>query len=153
MATVSHYKAPINHEILRWARESLFVDIDKAAKTASVKTGTYKKWEQGEDFPSISKLRKPANLFKRPLPVFFMPHVPETPPIPKDFRKPATGLPPRIHTSLTAIRVQCRNAHRHLQNRRLANRRLTATKKTKTLELFLRCEILTKRGKTFHRHQ
>ncbi len=105
MATLSHYKAPINHEILRWARESLFVDIDKAAKTASVKTGTYKKWEQGEDFPSISKLRKLANLFKRPLPVFFMRHIPETPPIPKDFRKPATGLEhPLTQTSLTAIR-------------------------------------------------
>jgi Zn-dependent peptidase ImmA (M78 family) len=92
MAATTSYKAPINHEILRWARESVFVNVEKAAKTASVGADVYYKWELGEDFPTISKLRKLANLFKRPLPVFFMPAVPETPPIPKDFRKPATGL-------------------------------------------------------------
>jgi len=90
---------------LRWARESIFVDIEKAAKTASVKTEIYKKWEQGEDFPTISRLRKLSNLFKRPLPIFFMPHIPESPTIPKDFRKPITELEhPLTKESLLAVR-------------------------------------------------
>jgi Zn-dependent peptidase ImmA (M78 family) len=99
------YKAPINPEILRWARESIFVDVEKAAKTASVKTEIYKKWEHGEDFPTISRLRKLSNLFKRPLPVFFMPNIPQTPPMPRDFRKPVTGLEhPLTKDSLLAVR-------------------------------------------------
>lgn len=99
------YKAPINPEILRWARESIFVDVEKAAKTVSVETEIYKKWEHGEDFPSISRLRKLSNLFKRPLPVFFMPRIPQTPPMPKDFRKPVTALEhPLTKESLLAVR-------------------------------------------------
>jgi len=103
--TATAYKAPINPDILRWARESIFVDIEKAAKTASVNTEIYKKWEHGDDFPTISRLRKLSNLFKRPLPIFFMPHIPESPPIPKDFRKPITELEhPLTKDSLMAVR-------------------------------------------------
>jgi len=104
MATMS-YKAAIKPEILRWARESVRIDIEKAARTASVKTETYKKWEYGEDFPTISMLRRLSNLFKRPLPVFFMPKIPEAPPMPEDFRKPMVGLEhPLTKESLLAIR-------------------------------------------------
>lgn len=80
------YKAPINPKVLRWARESLAIDLERAAKAAVVPPERYKKWELGEELPTISKLRKLANLYKRPLPVFFMPQVPKEPPIPKDFR-------------------------------------------------------------------
>lgn len=99
------YKAPINPDVLRWARESIFIDIEKAAKTASVKTEIYKKWEHGEDFPTISRLRKLSNLFKRPLPVFFMPNIPKEPPMPKDFRRPIMELEhPLTKQSLLAVR-------------------------------------------------
>jgi DNA-binding transcriptional regulator YiaG len=46
------YKAPINRAILRWARESLSIGIDKAAKTAAVKNEVYQQWEAGEALPT-----------------------------------------------------------------------------------------------------
>jgi Zn-dependent peptidase ImmA (M78 family) len=99
------YKAPINRAILRWARESLSIGIDKAAKTAAVKNEVYQQWEEGEALPTISKLRNLANLYKRPLAVFFMPQIPEESPLPKDFRPGPIGLDyPLSRKSILAIR-------------------------------------------------
>lgn len=85
MASVS-YKAPVNPRILKWARESLAINVERAAKTALVDPDRYKKWEYGEDLPTVAMLRRLANLYKRPMAVFFMPEVPEDPPLPQDFR-------------------------------------------------------------------
>lgn len=105
MAATASVKAPINGDILRWARESIGVAPEKAAKRANVAIDIYKKWESGEDVPSMPRLRKLANLFKRPLPVFFLPHLPKSPPLPKDFRKPAAIIKqPLGEASLMAVR-------------------------------------------------
>ena len=105
MAVTVSIKAPVNGAVLRWARESIGVALEKAAKKAAVAIDIYKKWEAGEDVPSIPRLRKLANLFKRPLPIFFLPYIPQSPPLPKDFRKPATILKqPLSEASLMAIR-------------------------------------------------
>jgi Zn-dependent peptidase ImmA (M78 family)/DNA-binding XRE family transcriptional regulator len=105
MAATVSVKAPINGDVLRWARESIGIHPEKAAKRVSVSIDIYRKWESGKDVPSMSKLRKLANLFKRPLPVFFLPHVPKSPPLPKDFRKPAAIIEqPLGETSLMAVR-------------------------------------------------
>jgi len=81
------FKAPINPEVLRWARESLAIDLEKASKGVAVPIEEYKKWESGDELPPISKVQKLADIYKRPLAAFFMPVVPETPPLPKDFRR------------------------------------------------------------------
>jgi Zn-dependent peptidase ImmA (M78 family) len=105
MAATISVKAPINGAVLRWARESIGVAPERAAKRANVAIDIYEKWELGEDVPSMSRLRKLANLFKRPLPVFFLPHLPKSPPLPKDFRKPATIIKqPLGEESLMAVR-------------------------------------------------
>ena len=104
MAT-SAKEAPINPAVLKWARESLLIDMDKAAQTVKVKVDKYKEWETGQSAPSISRLRHLSNLFKRPLPVFFMPHVPQESPIPTDFRSSQTNRDfPLTKESLLAIR-------------------------------------------------
>ena len=74
MAATVSVKAPINGAVLRWARESIGIAPERAAKRANAAIDIYKKWESGEDVPSMPRLRKLANLFKRPLPVFFLPH-------------------------------------------------------------------------------
>lgn len=105
MAATISVKAPINGTILRWARESIGVAPERAAKRANVSIDNYKKWELGEAVPSMSRLRKLAHLFKRPLPVFFLPHPPKSPPLPKDFRKPETIIKqPLGEASLMAVR-------------------------------------------------
>lgn len=105
MAATVSVKAPINGAVLRWARESIGIAPERAAKRANVAIDIYKKWESGEDVPSLPRLRKLANLFKRPLPVFFLPNLPKSPPLPKDFRKPAAIIKqPLGEASLMAVR-------------------------------------------------
>jgi DNA-binding transcriptional regulator YiaG len=65
-------KIPVNANVFRCARESIGIDPSKAAKRASVAVDVYRKWEAWEDVPSMPRLRKLANLYKRPLPVFFL---------------------------------------------------------------------------------
>jgi transcriptional regulator with XRE-family HTH domain len=62
MAVTVSVKAPINGDVLRWARESMGIHPEKAAKRASVSIDIYRKWESGKDVPSMSKLRKLANI-------------------------------------------------------------------------------------------
>jgi Zn-dependent peptidase ImmA (M78 family)/DNA-binding XRE family transcriptional regulator len=98
-------KPPVNGAVLRWARESIGVGPEKAARKADVSIDIYTKWENGEAVPSMPRLRKLANLFKRPLPVFFLPYIPQALPMPKDFRKPAAVIKqPLKEASLMAIR-------------------------------------------------
>jgi len=52
MAATVSVKAPINGEVLRWARESIGVAPEKAAKRANVAIDIYKKWESGLCIPS-----------------------------------------------------------------------------------------------------
>lgn len=105
MTSAVSVKPPVNGAVLRWARESIGVGPEKAAGRADVSIDIYTKWENGEAVPSMPRLRKLANLFKRPLPVFFLPYIPKTLPMPKDFRKPATIIKqPLSESSLIAIR-------------------------------------------------
>ena len=80
-----------NQEILKWARVSACVSLDKAAKVIS-KTCTIdriKEWElpEGKDRPSIAQLKKLAHLYRRPVEIFSLPFIPKQFPALKDFRK------------------------------------------------------------------
>jgi len=85
MPSVSN-KVHVNPEILKWARTSLAINIEKAANIANITPERYEKWELGEEKPTIAKLRNLANLYKRPLAVFFLSKVPQDVPQPRDFR-------------------------------------------------------------------
>jgi Zn-dependent peptidase ImmA (M78 family) len=83
-------KVAYNREILKWARTSARVSLEKAAKTIS-KTSTsdkIKEWESpdGKQSPSLSQLKKLARLYRRPIEVFSLPYVPKEFPRLKDFR-------------------------------------------------------------------
>lgn len=84
-------KAKYNREILKWARTSARVSMDKAAKTIS-KSCTIdriKEWEspEGKDAPSLNQLKKLARLYRRPIEVFSLPYIPKDFPQLKDFRR------------------------------------------------------------------
>jgi Zn-dependent peptidase ImmA (M78 family) len=84
-------KAPVNPEILKWARKSSKITLDKAAKTISktCKPDRIKEWETpgGKDQPSVKQVEKLARLYRRPIDVFFLPFIPKDFPALKDFRK------------------------------------------------------------------
>ena len=80
-------EAIVKPELLKWARDSFGLSIEEAARKIGVKTSKLEEWEAGISHPSISKLRKISNVYKRPLAVFFLPEVPKTFDAMKDFRR------------------------------------------------------------------
>lgn len=99
-------KAIITPEVLKWARTTAHVDLSRAAKAAKVNESNLERWESGEDFPSIAKLRLLAKLYKRPLAVFYLPEKPlDFAPL-KDFRRMpgevAGILSPSLASQITA---------------------------------------------------
>lgn len=79
-------RANINPALLTWARESLGFSLTEAAKKLNVAEGRLKAWEAGER-PTINQLRKMAEVYKRPLAVFFLPEPPKGFQVMKDFRR------------------------------------------------------------------
>lgn len=79
--------APVTPEVLKWARESIGVTIDDAARRAAVTTDRLTAWETGEAEPTVAKLRALAKLYQRPLAVFFLPDPPSDFDAMKDFRR------------------------------------------------------------------
>lgn len=63
-------------ELLRWARERRRLSVEDAAKKVDQPVERLVAWEAGEERPSIAQLRTIANVYKRPLAVFFLPRPP-----------------------------------------------------------------------------
>lgn len=74
-------RAPINGDILRWAREIGGFSRDELA-TAVGRTGDHDligQWEREDAFPTARQLEKLANKLKRSVAVFFLPSRPSEP--------------------------------------------------------------------------
>ncbi|TAH41904.1 MAG: ImmA/IrrE family metallo-endopeptidase [Bacteroidetes bacterium] len=89
-------KVKVNPEILKWARTSAKVSMEKAARTISknAKIEKIKEWESSEskDSPTESQLKKLARLYRRPVDIFNLPFIPREYPKLKDFRKDKDDL-------------------------------------------------------------
>ena len=72
----TRFKATIQPEVFKWARESARLELAVVAEKLGVEVDTVKAWERGDDRPSIAKLRKAAELFRRPLAVMYLPEPP-----------------------------------------------------------------------------
>ncbi len=83
-------KANINKEILKWARKTAKISLEKAASTISktCKQDRIKEWEspEGIDLPSVKQVEKLARLYRRPVDVFYLKYIPKDFPPLKDFR-------------------------------------------------------------------
>ena len=83
-------EANITPELLVWARLSIGYNKDEIARLLDVEEIELSRWENGLSKPTVAKLRKLAEKYKRPLAVFFLPSPPPLHLLPKDFRR----LPP-----------------------------------------------------------
>src|SRR4028119_86081 len=81
----------VNPAVLRWARERSALSAEIAARRVKVETSVLLNWENGADVPSLPRLRQLASLYKRPLPVFFLPEVPHGYTLIHDYRVPGGG--------------------------------------------------------------
>lgn len=79
--------ALVEPALLVWTRKTAHVTVAEAAKVAGVEPTVLEGWERGDGAPSLSKLRKLAEKYKRPLAVFYLPEPPlDFAPL-KDFRR------------------------------------------------------------------
>ena len=69
---------PFNPAILRWARQSLELEIEEVAVRMNKKPADIEAWENGSSSPTYIQLEKLAyQVYKRPLALFFFPDPPE----------------------------------------------------------------------------
>jgi len=90
-------RAAVKPELLVWARESARYQVHEAAKKASVSAERLTEWESGDSSPTINQLRTLANIYKRPLAVFFLPEPPRQFDAMRDFRR----LPDAVNVEYT----------------------------------------------------
>jgi len=79
--------APVTASVLRWARESVGATLDEAARRAGVSEERVIAWEEGNDEPTLAKLRALAKLYQRPISVFFLDEPPREFDAMRDFRR------------------------------------------------------------------
>jgi Zn-dependent peptidase ImmA (M78 family) len=87
-------KATINPALLTWARTTAgYDDLSAAAEKLKVDEDQLAAWETGAEQPTISQLRKLAELYKRPLAVLYLPKPPMNFQPMHDFRRlPELGV-------------------------------------------------------------
>ncbi|MGH3940019.1 MAG: XRE family transcriptional regulator [Pseudonocardiaceae bacterium] len=79
--------ALVEPSVLRWARETVGLIPVAAARKIGVADDRVAQWEAGEALPTIQQLRKAAEVYKRPLAVFFLSEPPEDFDTLRDFRR------------------------------------------------------------------
>ncbi|HOJ10889.1 MAG TPA: XRE family transcriptional regulator [Clostridiales bacterium] len=80
-------KAPVNPDVMRWARESANLTVDEVMVKLKKSFEVIEAWEKGLASPSYAQLEKLAyEVYKRPIAVFFFPHPPKEDDIKKSFR-------------------------------------------------------------------
>lgn len=80
-------KALVEGSVLKWARTSIGHDMATAAKKIGIAPGRLAAWEVGAESPTVAQLRQMANVYKRPLAVFYLPEPPRGFDALRDFRK------------------------------------------------------------------
>ena len=84
-------KAAITPLVLKWARTSANITMEKAASTIGSTVERVRSWEEGHDKPTIKQAEKLAHLYRRPFAVLFLPRVPHDFTVLKDFRTTRKG--------------------------------------------------------------
>lgn len=87
-------RAPVNPEVLRWAREEAGLGLGAASKKLRVRQERLADWEEGTLKPTVGQLRKLADVYWRTPAFFFRRDLPEPdlPTVP-DYRAPSKQKP------------------------------------------------------------
>jgi len=80
-------KALIKPELLIWARKAAGLDETTAARRVGQPEERLKAWEVGDEQPTIAQLRRAAEVYKRPLAIFYLPAPPRDFAPLRDFRR------------------------------------------------------------------
>jgi Zn-dependent peptidase ImmA (M78 family) len=76
-----------NPDLLVWARQAIGLDHDSVANKLKIESDAIQSWERGTEKPTLAQLRRLAEIYKRPLAVFYLPERPKDFQPLKDFRR------------------------------------------------------------------
>lgn len=97
----------VKPKLLVWARKSAGLTLEAAASKTKLDAEVLDAWENGDEAPSLSQLRKLGEAYKRPIAIFFLPEPPLTFDAQREFRRLAGILPGKESPEL---RLALRNA-------------------------------------------
>lgn len=107
-------EALANPLMLEWARRASGLEPEDVARKAGVKIGRVSEWERDERRPTITQLRKLADIYKRPLGFFFLEEPPPEDPLPADFRRldrePQEPFSPELRLAIRMARARRESA-------------------------------------------
>ncbi|MHB1033052.1 MAG: XRE family transcriptional regulator [Pirellulales bacterium] len=95
-------EASANPAVLSWARRTSGLEVEDAARKAQVKSERVAAWESGNSRPTINQLRRLADIYRRPLAVFFLAVPPPEESLPSDYRRFTREAMPRVSPELRA---------------------------------------------------
>lgn len=91
---MARIEALVKPHMLKWIREKSGFDLFSAAKRIGIKPERLQEWEAGSRKPTIKQAIKMAEIYKRPLSLFYLNEPPKDFHVAmKDFRTLPTGLP------------------------------------------------------------
>jgi Zn-dependent peptidase ImmA (M78 family) len=83
---MASHTALVEADLLVWARDSVNLSVEAAAKKIDIAPAKLAAWESGEASPTIAQLRTVAQVYKRPLAIFFLSKPPKDFDAIRDFR-------------------------------------------------------------------
>lgn len=104
-------KTPPSHAnpiMLKWAREWRELDIEAVAKLEKVDVEVVKRWESGEESPTVARLRRLQGRYKFPMHVFYLPAPPPFKVV-EDFRSIASSKKSHFSWQLKMAKGRSRN--------------------------------------------
>ncbi len=104
-------QALVRPELLVWARESIGYSVDEAAAKLRQPVERLLAWEAGAARPTVAQLRTAAEVYKRPLAVFYLSEPPLTFQAMRDFRRlpsdeVAGAYSPELRLAIRTVRAR-----------------------------------------------
>jgi Zn-dependent peptidase ImmA (M78 family)/DNA-binding transcriptional regulator YiaG len=92
--TSSRLYAMVKPDMLIWARQYAYLQIEEAAKRIGITVEKLQGWEAGSSSPTVNQLHKIANVYHQSFAVFYLPQPPRLASLPvKDYRRiPSDGI-------------------------------------------------------------
>lgn len=105
--------ALVTPAVLKWARKESGYDPEPAAKRAGVPADKLLAWEQGDAKPTLRQAQALANLYHRPLGVFFLPQPPSLPPLAAEYRR-LPGIEPGAESPELRLAIRVMSQRREV---------------------------------------